>query len=696
MTDLTNTGAPLLVELGCEELPPKALATLARVFFDSVCAGLEEAGTAFDAGASRYCYTPRRMTLILADVAGRQPDRVLERKGPSVAAAFDDDGQPTRAATGFAASVGQPVEALERLSTDKGEWLFARVEEKGAPLGQVLYPVLEQALERLPVPKPMRWSDHAFSFVRPVHWLVILHGEDVLEGAIMGCRAGNETRGHRIHAPGTHRLDGAEGYVERLRSLFVLADPEERRDAIREQAERLGEEVGGQTRITPELLDEVNSIVEWPVATRCAFDADFLDVPAEALVASMESHQKFFPILDERGGLTAEFVVIANLESKDVQAMGEGYERVIRPRLADAQFFWEQDLKQPLSTWANALDSVVFQKDLGTIGDKSRRIATLASKIAEYVGVSPDAAKRAGETCKLDLVSLMVGEFPELQGTMGAYYLARAGESADVAGAVGEHYHPRFAGDSIPSHPVGQVVALADRLDTLVGIFAAGLKPTGNKDPFALRRAAIGVIRILEEAPFPVSVEQLLDAAAAGLQGQITVTEDTLDELRAFLLERLRNHLLDGGASSRQVSAVLAADLEGLPDLRARLDAVAEFMGREEAERLVAANKRIGNILKKQDGEISGKIDPDRFSFDEEKVLFERVEAVRSDVIPRFDTGRYGDALALLADLREPVDRYFDAVMVMDEDAAVRANRLAQLARLKALFDRVADFSQAD
>lgn len=686
----------LLVELGCEELPPMALRQLAESLFDGLCGSLAEAGFAVDRHGSRTFYTPRRMAVLLAGVAGRQPDRVVERKGPSVAAAFDDTGAPTRAALGFAASVGRDVESLERLETDKGEWLYCTVEESGKTLDTLLYPMLEQVLERLPIPRPMRWSDHDFAFVRPVHWLVVLHGDRVLDGALYGCRAGRDTRGHRIHAPGFHAIDTADDYLERLRGLHVLADAEERRDRVRSQVAAAGASAGGRARITPELLDEVSNIVEWPVAVACAFDPGFLSVPQEALIASMESHQKFFPVLDADDRLTEHFVVVANIESRDVPTMAAGFEKVIRPRLSDARFFWEQDLAQSLAHWSSELDAVVFQKDLGTVGDKSRRIAALSKKIAKELGLDADAAEAAGRQCKLDLVSQMVGEFPELQGTMGAYYLAHAGAEESVAKAVGEHYRPRFAGDAIPATALGRVVALADRLDTLLGIFAIGLKPSGNKDPFALRRAALGVIRILEEAPFGLGLSRLLDWAAEELQRQRPVDAGAREAALAFILERLKYHLVEGGASTRQVNAVLAAPLKGLPDLRARLAAVRSFMARDEAEQLVAANKRIGNILKKQEQELSDTIDADLFSFDEERDLFEAVQDVRKAVDPAFETGDYGQALERLAELQAPVDRYFDRVMVMDEDARIRDNRLAQLARLKALFDQVADFSQAD
>jgi glycyl-tRNA synthetase beta chain len=529
-----------------------------------------------------------------------------------------------------------------------------------------------------------------------VHWLVVIHGERIVPGSLYGCVAGRLTRGHRIHAPGTHELANSGDYAERLEALKVLVDPNQRRKRLEAGVEAIGREAGGTTRITSSLLNEVNNIVEWPVAVACAFDAEFLSVPQEALIASMESHQKFFPVLDREGNLTSSFVVAANIESKDEAAMAEGYERVIRPRLADARFFWEQDLRQGRDDWLSALDRVVFQKTLGTVGDKTRRIEALSRTIAEDLGLSGEDAARAGRRCKVDLVSQMVGEFPELQGTMGAYYLEHDGESEAVSTAVGEHYRPRFAGDAIPGTAIGQVVALADRLDTLVGIFAAGLKPTGNKDPFALRRSALAVIRILEEAPFSVPLEALVDYASEGLAPQVEVGESVRSEVLAFIEERLRHHLLDGGATTRQVNAVLAAPRQGLPDLRARLEAVNRFMTRGEAEALIAANKRIGNILKKQEESISTEIDPDQFVLSEEKQLFAAVNNCFDVITPWFDSGEYDEALSALAALREPVDHYFDSVMVMDEDPAIRSNRLAQLAALKALFDRVADFAQAD
>lgn len=694
---MTEPRADLLVELGCEELPPKALPVLARAFFDQVRADLGAAGIGFDSGASHCWYTPRRMTLYLGAVADRQPDQVQERLGPARQAAFDAEGRPTPAALGFARSVGRTLEELEWRDAGKGERLFCRLESPGKPLAELIFPILAAALERLPVPRPMRWADHEFSFVRPVHWLVVLHGDQVLDGELYACRAGRETRGHRIHAPEPISLDRAGDYLGRLREARVEADPARRVARIRAQAETAGREAGGETRITDALLEEVSNLLEWPVALGCRFEEAFLDVPQEALIASMEGHQKFFPVLDGQSGrLCPAFVAMANLESQDPAAVREGFERVVRPRLADARFFWEQDLKTPLDERLGQLDNVVFQQKLGTVGDKSRRLASFSEKLAGEFSDASGQAPRAALLAKCDLVTQMVGEFPELQGTMGGHYARAAGEAPEVATAIGEHYLPRHAGDRLPATPAGRLVAVADRMDTLVGIFAAGLRPTGNKDPYALRRAALGVLRILLEAELPVAPDRLIDIAAEGLPDTVDAGPALRAEVREFLIERLRHWLREQGYSANQVHSVLSAPLGSLPDLAARLAATTAFMQRPEAQSLVAANKRIGNILKQQTGEAKAEIDEDRFVSPQERQLFDDVSRVKALVLPRFEQARYDEALAELASLKAPVDAYFDAVMVMDEDLDLRRNRLAQLAELKALFDRVADFSQID
>ena len=683
--------ADLLVELGCEELPPKSLDELREALFAGVTAGLERCGLGFRAEGSRAFSTPRRLAVLLRGVAARQPDQRQERRGPAVAAAFDASGQPTPAALGFARSVGLEVAELERLETDKGAWLLARVEQPGQPLESLLFDVLEQAVRQLPVPRPMRWSDHEFSFVRPVHWLVVLHGKRVLDGRLLGQSAGRHTRGHRVHAPGPHELAAVDDYEGVLERACVIADPARRRAHIRSLLEAEDPAV----RIDEALLDEVNNLVEWPVAVSCTFDPEFLEVPHAALVASMQDHQKFFPVGDPADAqrVTNRFVAVSNIDSAHPPAVREGYERVIRPRLADARFFLEQDLKQPLDAWRDALDRVIFQQKIGTVGDKSSRISTISRELAELLGVNADACARAASLCKCDLMSQMVGEFPELQGLMGRHYALAAGEPAEVAIAIGEHYAPAFAGDGIPASNAGRVVSIADRADTLVGIFAAGLRPSGNKDPFALRRAALGLVRILLEAGLELELNRLLALAANALSATLPVAPDLLVDIREFIVDRLRHYYRERGHGAELINAALASDWPTLPDLDRRLQALAGFMGQPAAASLAAANKRIGNILRKAEESISDTIDEDLVSSGEERHLFEEVSRLDIAIRPLLERGDYAAALHDLAALREPVDAFFDAVLVMDEDPALRANRLALLNRLKSLFDRIADLS---
>ncbi len=693
MTDARNKGmaADLLIELGCEELPPKALNTIRDAFFEAVCDGLEKARLDFSRDGSRAFSSPRRLALRLADVAAGQADQVLERRGPAVNAAFDDAGQATGAALGFARSVGKEVAELETLKTDKGEWLYCRVQQPGQALDDLLYGILEQALRQLPVPKPMRWADHDFSFVRPVHWLLVLHGDRIVDGELFGLSAGRLTRGHRIHSPGPHPVDSAASYEAVLEAGYVLADPDRRRERIRQGLEGADANV----LIDPDLLEEVNNLVEWPVPVACSFEAEFLEVPHAALIASMQDHQKFFPVrdADDPERVCNRFIAVSNLESRDVTQVRDGYERVIRPRLADARFFLEQDRKTPLEDNLASLDRVVFQEKIGTVGDKSRRIAAISRQLAELLDADPEACERAALLSKCDLMSQMVGEFPELQGEMGRHYALYSGEQLEVAEGIGEHYAPRFAGDAIPTTTVGRVVGLADRADTLVGIFAAGLKPTGNKDPFALRRAALGLLRILLESGFDVAPRKVLDLAARALSAQLSVDEAMLDDLNAFVVERLRHQFGGQGYATDLVNAALAAPWTTLPDLDRRLSSLDAFMDDPAARSLAASNKRIGNILRKADFSGKAEIDINLFDFDEEKRLFDEIERLDTEVSPLLEAGDYEASLRRLAELEAPVDRFFDAVMVMDEDLARRQNRLALLARLKGLFDRIADLS---
>ena len=687
----SEAAADLLVEIGCEELPPKSLDRLCEAFHAELAAGLEKQGLSFNPSASRGFSTPRRLTALIGQVAARQADQIQERRGPALAAAFDDNGEPTPAARGFARSVGLEIEQLERLENDKGGWLFARTELAGQSLDELIFPILEQVVRQLPIPRPMRWGDNDFSFVRPVHWLVVLHGDRVIEGSLLGQTAGRYTQGHRVHAPGPHELPASDRYEEVLEQACVIADPARRRDRIRQALEATDPDV----LIEPALLDEVNNLVEWPVAVPCRFEEAFLEVPHAALIASMQDHQKFFPVRDaaEPGRVCNRFVAIANLESRDVEAVREGYERVIRPRLADARFFLEQDQKQPLEAYLPTLDRVVFQQKIGTLGDKSRRMEAISQKLAEILNIDQDSPARAARLAKCDLMTQMVGEFPELQGLMGRHYALTSGESAAVGDAIGEHYAPAFAGDDIPASAAGRLVSIADRADTLVGIFAAGLRPTGNKDPFALRRAALGLVRILLEAHLELPLNRILALAANGLSGQVDVDPSLLVEVREFVVDRLRHYYREKAYATDVINAALASDWDTLPDLAQRLGALHGFMGQEAAASLAAANKRIGNILRKSEEHFPDTIDADRLKLDEERGLFDELEQVSREVEPLMNRRDYAASLLTLSRLRQPVDAFFDAVMVMDEDPALRANRLALLAHLKAQFDRIADLS---
>jgi glycyl-tRNA synthetase beta chain len=683
--------ADLLVEIGCEELPPKSLDQVREALFQSVRDSLEQSQIEFDGKGSQAFSSPRRLALLFRQVAASQPDQSLDRRGPALRAAFDAAGKPTGAALGFARSVGVGVDELETVSSDKGEWLFARVHQPGKPLAELIYPILEKAVKQLPVPKPMRWADHDFSFIRPVHWLVVMHGTAVLPGRLLGQEAGQRTRGHRIHSPGPHVIPTSAEYLQVLEAAFVIADQERRKRRVQEALVTTNPHV----HIDPALLAEVNNLVEWPVAVACTFESVFLEVPHAALIASMQDHQKFFPVLDTQDArrISQHFIAISNIESTHTPSVREGYERVIRPRLADARFFLEQDQKSPIEEYLPLLDRVVFQNKIGTVGDKSRRMESISRNLAEFFSDDPSTSSRAARLAKCDLMTQMVGEFPELQGVMGHHYALSSGEPEAVAQAIGEHYAPRFAGDEIPASSAGRLVSLADRADSLVGIFAAGLRPSGNKDPFALRRSALGMVRILLEANLDLPLNKLLAMAANELAPQIEVEAKLLLDVRDFVIERLRHYYRERAYGAELINAVLASDWDTLPDLDSRISALDGFMGLEAAASLAAANKRIGNILRKSEETISKEIDEERLEIKEERCLFDEVKRLSEEVTPLLDRGDYATALSRLATLKEPVDRFFDTVMVMDENAELRANRLALLDRLKSLFDRIADLS---
>ncbi len=682
----------LLVEIGTEELPPKALDKLCDAFAAGIESGLSEAGIGF--GNVNAYAAPRRLAVLIKDVEEAQADRDVEKRGPAVKAAYDKDGNPTKAAQGFARGCGVEVSELETMSTDKGEWLVFRVQEKGRKTAELLPDMVDQSLAKLPIPKRMRWGDSEAEFVRPVHWVVMLFGHEVVEAEILGVKSGRDSRGHRFHHPEVINLQEPQDYVHRLKSPgYVMVDREERTRLIQQQAEATAQQLGGKAIINEDLLKEVTALVEWPVAVAGDFDKEFLDVPAESLVSSMQDHQKYFPVVDEQGALMPHFITISNIESKDVSKVKDGNERVIRPRLGDAKFFWEQDSKKKLESHIESLDKVVFQAKLGTLGDKSRRVANIAEAIANELGENAEYAKRAGLLSKCDLMTEMVFEFTDLQGIMGRYYALNDGEPAEVADALDEQYMPRFAGDQLPAGKTGQILSLADKLDTLLGIFAIGQKPSGEKDPFALRRAALGVLRILIECQLDLDLQSLLAHAAKNYAADIKA-EAAIDDVIGFMLDRLKVYYTSQQISVDVYDAVLALRPTRPVDFDRRVHAVNEFRQLDAAESLAAANKRIGNILKKIEGDLPQLISIDLLQEKAEQKLNDELQSMSSEVSPMLDAGDYASALKQLAALREPVDDFFDHVMVMAEDELLKNNRIALLNQLHGLFIRAADLSR--
>ena len=706
----------LLIELGTEELPPKALDELAAAFARGVCDGLARRGVEADLDAARVYATPRRLAVHIPAVATSQPEQVIERRGPAVSAGVGPDGQPAKALIGFAQSCGVAVDALEKLETDKGSWFVYRSVKAGQPVAALLPEIVTEALKALPIPKPMRWSDHDYSFVRPVHWLVMLHGAAIVDGEVLGLKSGRKSRGHRFMHPQPIHVVDADSWEDALLAAKVIADPMARRSRIRDEVARAAAQTGGVPRLDEALLNEIANLTEWPMAIACAFEREFLAVPPEALVTTMEANQKFVPVFDGEGHLTEHFIGIANIESKDPSEIRKGYERVIRPRFADAKFFWDEDLKTPLAGYQEALKNVTYQQSLGSLWDKTVRVAELARVIANRVGVDAGAATRAASLAKCDLLTRMVGEFPELQGVMGRYYASRQGEPEAVALALDSFYQPRFAGDAIAPDAVGQVLAVAERLDTLAGIFAVGLKPSGSKDPFALRRAALGLARTLVEADLEIdlgaalveALELLPEAALQagvkpGKDGSAPVVDvgrrraELQKELHEFVFDRLRSYYAERGFDAQSFEAVLAAAPVSLADFDRRLHAVADFSRRPEAASLAAANKRVANLLRKQAEEsgaaVGGTVDAGRFELPAEHALAEALEAADRENRTAWEQRDYGRVLERLARLNQPVDAFFDTVLVNAEDPAVRANRLALLAHLKAQFSAVADIA---
>ncbi len=698
MTAQSDHFAPLLIELGCEELPAgqlnSQLAQLADGLKDRLLsAGLIEA----DAAAHRYA-TPRRLAVIFPRVRARQADQILERKGPSESAAFDADGKATRAAEGFARSVNLPIEDLERLETDQGRWLFARVERQGQSLVDLLPDMLEQTTRSMAGARSMRWSDRSERFLRPVRWLVALHGDEILPVEAFGLQADRQTQGHRVHGPGRHVIKSADDYLSVLRTAFVEPDHLARQQLIREQSEALAKEQGLEVVIEDGLLSEVAGLTEWPQALVGGFDESFLAVPAEALICSMQQHQKCFPTRDADGELAPYFIAVANIESLDIPAMTAGFERVIRPRLADARFFYDQDRKAALAERRGRLAEIKFQEKMGSVLAKAERLRTLAAGLAGHFGADVLEVRRAADLCKCDLVTEMVGEFPELQGTMGRYYALANGEAASVAVALETHYLPRHAGDELPPDATGQVLALADRLDTILGVFAAGQKPKGGKDPFALRRAALGVVRILAASGVQISVRSLLDQAAEAFRTQtehdLSFGSELIDEVIAFIDERLRSYLADEGIETNTFKATAVSHDSSVADFVARAKAVQQFADDPQADSLIAANKRIANLLKQADPHEITDIKTELLADSAEEKLSEAVQGIADKLDAVLKDKGYAQALTALAQLKTPIDHFFDEVMVMVDDASLRANRLALLSALRDQFLRVADVAR--
>ncbi len=689
-----------LVEVGTEELPPKALRELELSFLAGVRKGLQEASLAH--GDVQSFATPRRIAVLVKRLASKQPTQDVKRKGPPVSASFDAAGQPTRAASAFAQSCGVAVDALQKLEEGKGQFLFFIGKKEGTNTVELLPRIVQASLDALPIPKRMRWGAGAAEFVRPVHWLVMLYGSEVVPATVLDVPAGQHTRGHRFMAPKEIKVTSPSSYARALKDRGrVVPDFQERREIIRAAVTAKASELNGQAVMDDALLDEVTALVEWPVPVTARFEDRFLALPREVLISTLQEHQRYFPIAQPDGALMSWFITISNIESLDPAQVRQGNERVVRPRLADAAFFWEQDRKQPLSGRRDALDAVTFQVKLGSVGEKVRRVRTLAGEIAESMGKDRAAAERAAELCKCDLLTAMVGEFPDLQGVMGGYYAKADGETDEVAAAIREHYLPRGAGDDLPATDAGLVVSVADKLDTLAGIFAIGQKPTGARDPFGLRRAAIGVLRALIEKRLDVDLRGFIERATAlqPVQGA-----NVANEIYDYVMERLRAYYLDSTAitpagdskviTTEMFDAVLATQPRSPVDFDARLRALSAFLELPESSSLTAANKRIANILRKSESAVGTEVDVEALCEPAEVRLFDAMRGLRDAVGAATARREYTAALGQLAQLRPAVDGFFDEVMVNAEDPKLRANRLSLLSGLRGLFGGVADLSR--
>ena len=679
-----------LVEIGTEELPPKALKTLATSFADNVEAELNQAGLSFD--KIEWFAAPRRLAVKVLNLATQQPSKEIEKRGPAVSAAFDAEGKPTKAAEGWARGCGITVDQAERIATDKGEWLVHRAKIEGQPTKNLLNDIVANALAKLPIPKPMRWADKTVQFIRPVHTVTMLLGDELIEGEILGVASARTIRGHRFLGEKEFEIQHADQYPQLLRDKgSVVADFNERKAEILAKSQAKATALGGVADIEESLLEEVTSLVEYPNVLAAKFEERFLEVPAEALVYTMKGDQKYFPIYDKDGKLLPHFIFVSNINPEDPTAIIEGNEKVVRPRLTDAEFFFKTDLKQKLVDRLPRLETVLFQQQLGTLKDKTDRIEQLAGEIAKQIGADEAKAKRAGLLSKCDLMTNMVFEFTDTQGVMGMHYARHDGEDEEVAVALNEQYMPRFAGDELPKSLVASAVALADKFDTLTGIFGIGQAPKGSADPFALRRAALGALRIIVEKNLPLDLEDLVKKSTA-LFGDKLTNQNVVTDVVDFMLGRFRAWYQDEGIAVDVIQAVLARRPTRPADFDARVRAVSHFRTLDSAEALAAANKRVSNILAKADAAI-GEINLTACVEPAEKALAEAVLVLRTEVQPLIAQGDYTAVLDKLANLRAPVDSFFDNVMVNAEDPALRQNRLAILNTLQGLFLQVADIS---
>lgn len=687
-----TTKRDLLIEIGTEELPPGALQHLARTFADEIHNGLTRHNLAH--GTHQWYATPRRLAVIVNNLVLRQADHEQTRRGPSLTAAYDKEGKPTRALEGFVRSCNAEIKELETETTDKGSWVTFRSIITGQATADLLPAVIQAALASLPIPRRMRWGDNDAEFVRPVHWVVILLGREVVPCYIMDCNTGNESRGHRFHHPQPLKITSARNYLKKLREKgFVIADFAERREMIRNMVDAEAGKTANSAWIDPDLLDEVTSLVEWPVAISGTFDEEFLQLPDEVILATLQEHQRYFPVADGHGRLTATFITIANIDSSAPEEIRKGNERVIRPRLNDAAFFWQRDCAKPLVDYYKGLEQVVYQKSLGTLADKTKRLQKLAVFIATELGLEPDKVERAALLSKCDLLTEMIGEFPELQGTMGKYYALNSGEDHEIAIAIEEQYMPRQSGGSLPETDAGRILSIADKIDTLSGLFGTGQQPSGDKDPFGLRRAALGIIHIFIEYEISIPLITLIEASFQNFNPKIG---DASTDVRLFIYDRLSAHLKSIGYTALEVDSVLCLRPSRIDYIIRQLDAVHEFTRLPEAESLVAANKRVDNILKQAaaKGESFVNASVDELKETAEKNLFNILRETSEDANLLFNQGDFTGYLKSFAVLKAPIDEFFDSVMVMVEDDSLRRNRLALLHDLRDAMNKVADIAR--